>query len=182
MLTAMSATAPRTDDLVRRAQGGDRGAFEQLYRRQVGRVHALCLRMAGDPIAAEELTQEVFVRAWRKLGSFRGDSAFGTWLHSLAVREVLGDRRTNVRRLARVVPVEDPATLPGAGRRQSPAAALDLERCLGALPERARQVFVLHDVEGYRHTEIARLMGTTEGTSKGQLHRARKLLREALAR
>jgi len=163
MLTAMSSPEPRTvgatEALVHRAQAGDRAAFEQLYRRHVGRVHAQCLRMVGDPIAAEELTQEVFVRAWRRLGSFRGDSAFGTWLHSLAVREVLGDRRSNLRRLARVAPVEDPEALSAAGRRSSPATALDLERCLGTLPERARKVFVLHDVEGFRHAEIASFSG-----------------------
>ncbi len=184
MLTAMRPS-PRpagTEDLVLQAQSGDRAAFEQLYRRNVGRIHALCLRMAGDPVAAEELTQEVFVKAWRRLGTFRGDSAFSTWLHALAVREVLGDRRSNLRRLSRVTTVRDPEAYARGGRGVAAATVIDLERSLSTLPSRARQVFVLHDIEGYRHHEIATLMGTSEGTSKGQLHRARKLLREALGR
>ena len=162
--------------LIRRAQSGDRSAFERLYRAHVGRIFALCRRM--QPGEAEELTQRVFVRAWEKLPAFRGRSAFGTWLHRLAVNVVLTERRSAARREARVVLAEAPAPQPVGPL----AAGMDLERAIAGLPERARQVFVLHDIEGYRHAEIAALMGTAEGTAKAQLHRARRLLREALSR
>lgn len=176
---ALAPADASLEDLARRASAGDSVAFEALYRAQVGRIYGLCLRMSGDPRAAEELTQGVFVRAWEQLGSFRGDSAFSTWLHRLAVNFVLNDRRSTLRRLARVVSnlgsrLEEPAP------RRSVSAGLDLERAIAALPTRARHVFVLSDIEGYQHSEIAALLGTTEGTSKAQLHRARALLREAL--
>jgi RNA polymerase sigma-70 factor, ECF subfamily len=163
------------------AAAGDRTAFERLYRRHVDRVFTLCARMAGDRTRAEELTQDVFVRAWEKLATFRGDSAFSTWLHRLAVNVVLGQRRTESRRWAKlaaedVEELELPARAPS-----SPGDALDLERAIAALPAGARAVFVLHEVEGYGHQEIAELTGRAEGTSKALLHRARKLLREALA-
>jgi RNA polymerase sigma-70 factor (ECF subfamily) len=149
------------EELVDRAGRGDVEAFEELYRENVGRVYLLCLRMCGDPSYAEELAQEAFVRAWQKLGSFRGASQFSTWLHRVTVNVVLGNRRSTARREARVKAVGD-----------------DLPVDLTA--EGARTVFVLHDVEGYRHREIADLTGLAVGTSKAQLHRARKLLRKAL--
>jgi RNA polymerase sigma-70 factor, ECF subfamily len=184
MITAVPATnQPTAQDaaaLARRARGGDRPAFEALYRSHVGRVYALCLRMSGDRVGAEELCQGAFVRAWEKLDGFRGDAAFSTWLHRLTVNHVLSDRRSGLRRLARVVPVEDPeATSPG--RPPTAGAGLDLERAIATLPTGARVVFVLHDVEGYAHPEVARLLGVTTGTSKAQLSRARRLLREALS-
>lgn len=168
--------------MVERARRGDESAFEALYRENVGRVHALCLRMSGDGRRAEELTQDVFVRAWTKLDSFRGDAAFSTWLHRLAVNVVLQKKRTDKRRRARV---EARETLPEPTRRvalERPTARMDLERALRSLPEKARMVFLLHDVHGYKHREIAEMMGTAEGTAKAQLHRARKLMREALER
>jgi RNA polymerase sigma-70 factor (ECF subfamily) len=170
-------------DCIRRAQGGDVEAFEQLYRAYVGRIHALCRRMSGDPVAAEEITQVVFVRAWERLDSWRGEAAFGTWLHRLAVNVLLGDRRAEGRRLARVLPLRDPTDGHGgvAGRAAATEAGLDLERALDTLPPKARQVFVLYEIEGWPHEEIARHMDTTVGTSKGQLHRARELMRRALA-
>jgi RNA polymerase sigma-70 factor (ECF subfamily) len=166
-------------DLVRRAQGGDRFAFRRLYEDHVGRVYALCLRLTGDPEDAMERTQDVFVRAWAKLGSFRGEAAFATWLHRLAVNVVLADRRSAGRRDRRV----DAAAALGPRSQPAPRAglAVDLERAIAALPPGARAVFVLYDVEGYRHEEIAEMTGIAAGTSKAQLHRARKLLREALA-
>lgn len=166
--------------LVQRAQAGDVPAFEQLYRDHVGRVYALCLRLSGDVARAEELTQDVFVRAWEKLESFRGESAFGTWLHRLAVNVVLGERRSEGRRAARLV--EDEAAMSSAPtpRASEPGARLDLERAIAALPPGARTVFVLHEVEGYGHGEIAEMTGRAEGTCKALLHRARKLLRETL--
>jgi len=166
-------------DLVRRAQGGDRSAFRRLYEDHVGRVYALCLRLTGDPEDAMERTQDVFVRAWGKLGSFRGEAAFATWLHRLAVNVVLADRRSAGRRERRV----DVAAALGPRSQPAPRSglAVDLERAIAALPPGARAVFVLYDVEGYRHEEIAEMTGIAAGTSKAQLHRARKLLREALA-
>ncbi len=167
-------------EVVRRAQQGDQSAFHELYREHVGRMYALCLRLTGSAAEAEERTQDVFVQAWRKLASFRGESAFSSWLHRLAVNLVLMERRSAGRRWARVAAVEDPGALERGGEGPSPVSGLDLERAVAALPEGARQVFVLHDVEGYRHQEIAELLGIAAGTSKAQLFRARRLLREML--
>ena len=178
------------------AAGGDRRAFERLYRAHVDRVFSLCARMCGSRAWAEELTQDVFVRAWEKLPLFRGESAFSTWLHRLAVNVVLNARKTDGRRSSRRV--DDESVIDGAagpppapGDRMdgiaSPAVAhhaerIDLEAAIAALPPGARRVFVLHDVEGYKHEEIADMLGVTAGGSKAQLHRARLLIREALAR
>jgi RNA polymerase sigma-70 factor (ECF subfamily) len=166
--------------LVRDAQGGDLSAFERLYRDNERRVFALCLRLSADAALAEELTQDVFVRAWRKLGSFRGDSAFSTWLHPLTVNVALSERRSRRRRDARIVAVEDPAGAERAPGAPRPEQGFDLERAILSLPPGARAVFVLHDVEGRTHEEIAAMLDLAPGTSKAQLSRARKLLREAL--
>lgn len=168
-------------ELVQRAQGGDDAAFGELYRAHVGRVHALCLRLAGDAQAAGELTQDVFVRAWEALPSFRGESAFGSWLHRIAMNVFLGSRRATGRRERRVFSTDEPATLERVADPPHPGTRLDLEQAIAALPRGARVVFVLHDIEGYQHGEIARMTGIAEGTSKAQLFRARRLLREALA-
>ena len=168
-------------ELVRRAQSGDTDAFGRLYRLHAGRVYALCLRIEGDAARADELTQDVFVRAWERLPGFRGESAFGTWLHRLAVNVVLADRRAAWRRDRRVTLDEEPVALASA-RAADPGLSLDLEAAIAALPPGARTVFVLHDVEGYQHAEIATMTGIAEGTSKAQLFRARRLLREALGR
>lgn len=169
---------------VRAAQEGNLMAFEELYRDNVGRVYALCFRMAGEATLAEELTQDVFVRAWQKLSSFRGESAFSTWLHPLTVNVALSERRARRRRTSRVMPTDDltPFERPPAGPKKGPEVGFDLERALDLLPPGARSVFVLHDIEGYKHQEIAELTGVAAGTSKAQLHRARRLLREALER
>ena len=176
-------TATRTDDsieveLVERARRRDAKAFELLYRMHVGRVFGLCLRMSADRARAEDLTQEAFIRAWQKLESFRGDSRFSTWLHELTVNVVLGDMRARSRR-----PVffdVEPEVADTASARREPAMHRDLERAVAGLPPGARAVFVLHDVEGYRHEEIAGMADISVGTSKAQLHRARRLLRKAL--
>ena len=170
----------RERETVRAAQNGDLVAFEELYRDNVGRVHAVCVRMAGDAALAEELTQDVFVRAWQKISSFRGDSAFSTWLHPLTINVALSERRSRRRRLARVMPTDDLTPFERPQRPAGPEAGLDLERALDVLPDGARAVFVLHDVEVYKHQEIGELIGVATGTSKAQLHRARRLLREAL--
>lgn len=166
--------------LVRQAQAGDADAFERLYRLHVNRAYALCLRMTGNAVSAEELTQEVFVRIWEKLHTFRGDSAFTTWLHRLTVNVVLGAKRKDGRYAARVMSTDDLTPFDKDDRAAPPGLRADLENAIAALPAGAREVFVLHDIEGYRHQEIAERMGTAEGTCKAQLHRARKLLRAAL--
>lgn len=174
----------REKDLVRRAQAGDVAAFEQLYEENVRRVFAVCLRLTSDASLAEELTQDAFVRAWERLGSFRGESAFSTWLHPLAVNVALSERRSRRRRTARIFATDDltPFDKPEGPAAPGPEAGIDLERAMATLPPGARAVFVLHDVEGHRHEEIADMTGVAVGTSKAQLHRARKLLREALQR
>jgi RNA polymerase sigma-70 factor (ECF subfamily) len=166
--------------LVRDAQNGDLLAFERLYRDNERKVFALCLRMSSDGALAEELTQEVFVRAWRKLGSFRGDSAFSTWLYPLTVNVALSERRSRRRRDARILATDDPASLERAPGTPRPEAGFDLQKAMAALPPGARAVFVLHDVEGRTHGEIAAMLNLAAGTSKAQLFRARRLLREAL--
>jgi RNA polymerase sigma-70 factor, ECF subfamily len=173
---------PRAEErrLVSRAQAGDMAAFEELYRRNVGRVYALCMRLAGDSSLAEELAQDVFVRAWERLGTFRRESAFSSWLHPLTFNVALSERRARRRRVARVMTTDDLAPFEKPTRTLGPEAGLDLEKALATLPPGARSVFVLHDVEGYRHQEIAEMTGVAEGTSKAQLHRARKMMREAL--
>lgn len=159
------------------AADGDERAFERLYRRHVPRIHSLARRMIG-PEEADEVTQRTFVRAWRKLDQFRGDAAFGTWLYQVALSVILSRRRTLGRRRERDAGPGPLERTPG--RRGRPDLAVDLEAAVEKLPDGARQVFVLHDVEGYKHREIAEMLDVTEGTSKSQLHRARSLLREEL--
>jgi RNA polymerase sigma-70 factor (ECF subfamily) len=154
---------------------GETRAFEGLYRAHHGRVYSLAVRMAGVEWA-EDLTQEVFIRAWEKLRTFRGRSSFGTWLYRLAVNLILSRRETLRRRDRRQV-WGDEALERGPGLTPSQGLSLDLEAAIQRLPEGARQIFVLFDVEGYPHEEIAALMGISPGTSKSQLHRARMLLR-----
>lgn len=162
------------------AAGGDRRAFERLYRANVNRVYAICVRMCGDRGTAEELMQDAFVRAWERLPQFRGDSAFSTWLHRLTVNVVLEAKRSDRRRQARIEE-EDPTDALPVATRSNDAERMDLAAAIAALPTGARTVFALHDVEGFKHEEIAKMLDITSGGSKAQLHRARRLLREALA-
>ena len=171
--------APADD--VALAASGDRRAFERLYRENVNRVFAVCVRMSGDRGRAEELTQDVFVRVWEKLPLFRGESAFSTWVHRLAVNVILNARKAEGRERARHEP-DGEEILEGRGAAPHHGDRMDLETAIATLPPGARRVFVLHDVEGYKHEEIAEMLGVTAGGSKGQLHRARMLLREALGR
>lgn len=176
--------------LVAKAQGGDVAAFEALYRANAPRVYGLALRLTGNANDAGELTQDVFVHAWQRLTAFRGDAAFGSWLHRIALNtrfmRVRGDRRRAAR--IRIQSDADAHDLTESTERQGmvPAIdvtqAVDLERAIATLPPGARRVFVLHDVIGYRHDEIARLTQLAEGTIRAQLHRARRLLMEALER
>lgn len=178
---AQAALSADSVNDVARASAGDRRAFERLYRAHVDRVFSLCARMCGDRAAAEELTQDVFVRAWEKLTLFRGESSFATWLHRLAVNVVLNARKGDGRRRSRIDDsVEDLEMLPHA--TDHVGERMDLQAAIAALPPGARRVFVLHDVQGFRHEDIAEMLGVTSGGSKAQLHRARMLLREKLTR
>lgn len=178
MTPALTAPTPDTDD-VRAAASGDRVAFQRLYRRHVDRVYGAVLRLAGyDHGRAEDLTQDAFVRAWQKLGEFRHESAFGTWLYRLAVNVALMDIRA---RNAHPVTYVDEAALPEHSDTPFCAAEREeLEAAIGKLPPRARAVLVLHDIEGWRHQEIGGELDMAVGTSKAQLHRARALLRKLL--
>ncbi len=166
------------DDYVARAAAGDVRAFEHLYRTHVTRVHSLVRRMSGGR-DSDELTQDVFVRVWQKLASFRGDSAFATWLHRLAVNVVIERFRQDTVRRQRMYDGEDIFDTLSAPRRSNDLA-MDFEAALLTLPDGARQIFVLHDVEGYKHREIGDLLEISSGTSKAQLHRARMMIRRFL--
>lgn len=180
--------APARDDdpdhaLARSASGGDVQAFETLYRRHVGRVHGVIARLVGGASArAEDLAQEAFVRAWQALPGYRFESRFSTWLHRLAVNTALMELRS---RRSRPHADNDEDALDHIGSVDSAghatALGLDLERAVATLPPRARAVLVLHDVEGWKHQEIANELGMAVGSSKAQLHRARGLLRKRLA-
>ena len=163
---------------VARAAAGDARAFETIYRTHLPRVHSLVRRMTAGR-DADELTQDVFVRLWQKLGTFRGDSSFTTWLHRLAVNVVIERFRTDQVRRARLHDGEDIFEML-AGPAQMRDLGMDFEAALEKLPDGAREIFVLHDVEGYKHHEIATLLEISAGTSKAQLHRARMMLRKHL--
>ena len=177
-----TATARPGDALARRAAGGDMAAFEQLYRDQVGRIFALLRRLCGGNEArAQDLTQEVFVRAWQALPKFRFESAFSTWLHRLAVNTALmelRERRGGIDAEITDAVLDTHATIDTAGTRT--LLTTDLERAIATLPPRARAVLVLFDVEGMTHDEIAEELNMAAGSSKAQLHRARRLLRARL--
>jgi RNA polymerase sigma-70 factor, ECF subfamily len=167
------------DSDVALAAGGDASAFERLYHTHVARIHSLTRRMLGSH-EADEVTQDIFVRTWQKLAQFRGDSAFSTWLHRLAVNVVIERRRSFAIQRERMS--DDPAALDGMS--VAPARAdlrVDFDAAIEQLPPGAREIFVLHDVEGYKHREIAAMLDITSGTSKRQLHRARMLLRQHLS-
>ena len=163
---------------VRRAQAADSRAFEALYRAHVGKVYGLCLRMTGNPSEAEDCAQEAFIQAWSKLDRFRGDSSFGTWMHKVAVNAVLGRMRKSrreqdrIRAVGEIAPAQE--SIGDSGELQ------DLEQAMNELPSGARHVFVLHAVYGYSHDETGEMLGIASGTSKAQLHRAKRLLAQQL--
>ena len=177
----MSDVSEHETDLVRRAADGDVVAYEALYRSNVGRVHALCLRMARNQADAEDLTQQVFVRVWEKLGTFRGESAFSTWLHRVAVNVVIAEVRRQGRWREHLGVMAASADSGNYLPAFSVGGDIDLERAIATLSPRARLIFMLHDIEGYKHREIADLTGIAVGTSKAHLHRARRRLREELS-
>lgn len=181
-LTRHQRTAKAESDVadVALAASGDAHAFERLYRAHVPRIHSLVSRMLDDDLA-DEVTQDIFVRAWQKLKTFRGEAAFGTWLYRVGINVILARRASLGKHRERYVDSDSSLEhLPS--REEAPDTAMDFEGALGRLPEGARQVFVLHDIEGYRHAEIAGMLGVAEGTSKSQLHRARMTLRGYLDR
>ena len=181
---SMVPAADPESELVAAAAAGDARAFEQLYRAHVARVYGLCVRLVnGDRAKAEQYAQDAFVRAWESLRTFRGGSRFSTWLHRLTVNVVLGEHRLLRRWVSfdDLAPDGDYLTDVVGGHPQAQIGdRMDLERALSRLPKGARAVLILHDVEGYRHDEIAELTGIAVGTSKAQLHRARKLMKELL--
>jgi RNA polymerase sigma-70 factor (ECF subfamily) len=172
-----------------RAQQGDAGAFECLYRLHSRRVYSLCLRMVGNAAEAEDLTQEAFLQLFRKIATFRGESAFSTWLHRLSVNVVLMRLRKKSMAETSLEEVTEPDEESGGPRRDFGAPdlrlsgsidRLNLQRAVEQLPPGYKSVFVLHDVQGYEHNEIAEIMGCSIGNSKSQLHKARMRLRELL--
>jgi RNA polymerase sigma-70 factor (ECF subfamily) len=176
------STEPDVWGLVQKARKGDTGSFELLYRQHVGRVHGLCLRLTGTETDAEEMTQEVFVRAWQNIDKFRNRSHFPAWLHRVAVNLARNEWRTRAR-WGRPKELDEERPDGQAPRpRAVPELRADLEAAIEQLPRGAREVFLLHDVHGYRHDEIAEMNGLAVGTTKAQLHRARKRLREVLER
>ena len=168
-------------NLIERVRGGDSRAERELYDAHVDRVYRLAYRLAGDDDLARDFTQETFIRAFERLDGFRGDAAFSTWLHSIAMSVALNGLRKVKRFRTRESDLEEAHELPGSVRLAEPDLKLKLARAIDALPERSRMVFVMHDVEGFTHEEIAETMGMEAGTSKAQLSRARAKLREALA-
>ncbi len=165
-------------DLIAEAQAGNKAAFEEIYRIHLGRVYALCLRMLADRSRADEAAQQIFVRAWVKLSSFRGESSFSSWLYRLAVNVILSELHSLKR--AGTTITETDADISGRHAENARVLKLDLEKAISLLPHQARAVFVLHDIEGWKHVEIAGTMGVAIGTCKAQLNRARRILREVL--
>lgn len=176
--TFPATTIPTIDDIVRRAQQGDVDAFEAIYRASAPAIFLLCKRMSGDESTARDLVQDVFVRAWEKLTTFRGQSALSTWLHRLAVNVVLEQMRARKRDLSRLIEGDDDSF--GSRASDTPAdARMDLDTALATLPGGARTVFLLH-MEGYSHDEIAQMTGIAAGTARAQLWRARRALSKVL--
>jgi RNA polymerase sigma-70 factor (ECF subfamily) len=178
MVSGTVAGMSKEAALVARARDGDTRAFEVLYRQHVDRVYGLCLRMTGNVGEAEDCAQEAFIQAWNKLDRFRGDAAFGTWMHRIAVNAVLGRIRKSKREQDRIRVVAEtsssPASIGDSGELR------DLSDAIDRLPEGARHVFVLNAVYGYSHEESSDMLGIAVGTSKAQLHRARRLLAQQL--
>ena len=164
------------NDLIARAQAQDKAAFQTLYTMHLPRVYGLCCRLCADKSQAEDATQEVFIQLWQKIGNFNGNSKFSTWLHSVASNVTISYIRKQKGWWQKMMNIEDSSMSEQAS--ESSIAETDLEKWVMRLPERARMVFVLHAIEGYRHEQIAGMLGMAVGTSKAQLHRARHLIEE----
>jgi RNA polymerase sigma-70 factor (ECF subfamily) len=173
-------------ELAQRCHDGDAAAFEELYRQYSSRLFSLTCRMAGSPQEAEDLLQEVFLHAYRKLGSFRGESSLATWLYRLGMNQCLDHLRGRQAKMSQATESldEEGAAEPAAPAPATPAAVsrVDLERAIARLPDGCRAAFLLHDVEGFEHQEVASILGVSEGTSKSQVHKARLKLRAMLNR
>jgi RNA polymerase sigma-70 factor (ECF subfamily) len=178
MVSRTATAIPEEAALIARARGGDARAFEALYRNHIDRVYGICLRMTGNISEAEDCVQEAFIQAWNKLAKFRGESAFGTWMHRIAVNAVLGRIRKSKREQDRIQVVADTASSPASIGDNGELR--DLSNAIDRLPEGARHVFVLNAVYGYSHEESSNMLGIAIGTSKAQLHRARRLLAQQL--
>lgn len=174
----MTAQLTTVESLVERAQRADSRAFEELYRMHADKIYGLCLRMTGNVAEAEDCAQEAFIQAWTKLDRFRGDSAFGTWMHRVAVNAVLGRMRKSKREHDRIQAVSD--VVPVRESIGDSSGLRDLEEAMNRLPSGARHVFVLNAVYGYSHNETGDMLGIAAGTSKAQLHRAKRLLAQQL--
>lgn len=170
--------------LIRQAKDGSEAAFKQLYESHVDRIYSVCLRYSQDADTADELTQEVFIKAWEKLDSFQFGSRFSSWLYSIATNQFLMLKRSEKRSSEKVSQYgeiqlrDNPLFKPSVSHEYS----IDVENALARLPEQARITFILHDIEGYKHHEISEIMNIEVGTSKAHLHRARKMLREELSK
>lgn len=188
MVTSKSSGDVRAADLdlAERCRNGDAAAFEELYRQHAGRLYGLALRMIGSTQEAEDLLQEMFLLAYRKLGGFRGESSLATWLYRLGMNQCLDYLRGRRAKMDQATDSldEEGAAEPAAPMPATPVAVnrMDLERAIGALPAGCRAAFLLHDVEGFEHQEVARILGVSEGTSKSQVHKARARLRALLGR
>jgi len=168
-------------ELVRRVRAGDMEAFEALYRQHAARIYTLACRIAGSPEDGEDLVQEIFLQAYRKLGTYKGDSALGTWLYRLALNHCLDYVRGRPAKMKKITDTLDGEhSYQPLARRETPEARLDLERAIERLPDGCREAFVLHDVEGLDHREVGDLLGIAEGTSKSQVFKARARLRALL--
>jgi len=178
MATAITDAEIDERTLIKKAQRSDARAFEALYKLHIDRVYGICLRMTGNVSEAEDCAQEAFIQAWNKMDKFRGDSAFSTWLHRVAVNAVLGRIRKSKREQDRISAVTDTAA-PTVATGDT-GDLRDLSEAVDRLPEGARNVFVLHAVYGYSHDETGDMLGIATGTSKAQLHRAKRLLAQQL--
>ena len=181
-LELVSKSPDKEFELIRLASAGNSYAFRELYENNVNRVYAVCLRASRDPDTAEELTQEVFIKAWEKLSTFQFGSKFSSWLHSIAVNQFLMMKRSEKRfsdRVSELTQMIDNDQVRAKSKHHHDAR-IDIEQALEKLPEQARLAFILHDIEGYKHHEIADIMNIETGTSKAHLHRARRMLREEL--
>ncbi len=180
---SLNVSVKRSDEdskLIEESVRGSKYAFRELFNKNVSKIYSLCLRISADKHIAEEITQEVFINAWEKLGTFRHECKFSTWLHRIAVNRYLMLVRSEkpkagvTEEIAKSIVSTDPS--------KAAEQRIDLENAISKLPDKARAVLVLHDIEGYKHYEISEMMSIEEGTSKAHLHRARKLLREELSK
>ena len=163
-------------DLINAVQNGDKQAYNRLYQQYIGQVYGLCFRLTGEKMLAEDAAQEVFIQLWRKIGNFKGDSKFSTWLHTVTSNITISYIRKQKGWLQKMFNIEDSVAMNAEAEESS--SSVDIESYVAKLPERARIVFVLHAIEGYRHEEIATMTNMAVGSSKAQFHRAKQLMKE----